>query len=214
MNQHLEFARFDIVNLATQPRQLISGFIFVVLIAAASPFSELALPAAGLLVSLMAATTFALDERGHLDTLYATLPVPRVSVVVGRYLTILALWIAVTAVAVVAAVVAPLLRGLPLRPGLLGLLLVVSFGIVAVTVSLVLPFFFALGYTRARPAIYITAALVAGAAYLAARLGLIPQGFNELSVTSLPAGGTVVIGLVVLALSARIATGIYRRRQF
>lgn len=213
MNQQLTFTRFDLGHLAGQPRQYLIAFGFVIVVALASPIATLALPAAGIIVGLMAATTFAIDESGRLDTLYATLPTSRSAVVTGRYATVLTLWAAVTAVAVVATTIAPLVRGRSFEGGLLLPMIVTGFGIVAFTLSLQLPLFFAIGYTRAKPFRYVPVAIVTIPVWIIGQLGLLPTDLAD-DLGSAPVLAAIVIGgLVLLVASACVATVLYTRRQ-
>lgn len=213
MNRQLTFTRFDLGHLADQPRQYVVAFAFVTIVALASPISTLALPAAGIIVGLMAATTFALDERGRLDTLYATLPTSRSAAVVGRYTTVMTLWAAVTAVAVLATTIAPLVRGRSFESGLLLPMVIAGFGIVAFTLSLQLPLFFAIGYTKAKPFRYVPVAIVTIPVWIIGQLGLIPPEAAAGPGSAPVLIGTVVGGVVLLLASAGVASLAYARRQ-
>lgn len=114
-----------------------------------------------------------------------------------------------------AALAVPLLRGRPLQLELVALMLVASFAVVAVAVSVQLPLFFAMGYTRARPVRYAPILLMAALVWVAGQLDLLP---DELSSGLGPDVGTMVVvvtavGVVLLVLSAFVARTLYARRQ-
>ena len=165
------FVFFDILNFAT-PVKRVAPSLFLVLVAPwAAPTPAFGIGAAAIVMSLLASNPFAADERGRLDTLYATLPLTRRDIVVGRYLALIVVYLVAAALASAAAVVVQIKSGQAVDPLLFGAVNVFSLLFFAVAISLQLPFFFSVGFTRARLMSFIPAAVLVGGAALAAQLG-------------------------------------------
>lgn len=169
------FALFDMLNFVT-PVKRVAPALFLVLVAPiAAPWPAFAIGAAAIVMSLLASNPFAADERGRLDTLYATLPITRRGIVVARYLALMVLYVLVALLGTAAAIVVLVKEGKALDLQMLAAVNVVSLLIFALALAVQLPFFFSLGFTRARLMTFIPAALVVGGAALASQLGLLNQ---------------------------------------
>ena len=210
------FAVFDIRNFFSPTKRVLPPLLLVVVAAVVTPWPAFAIGTAAIAMSLLAANPFAADERGRLDTLYSTLPVSRRGVVVGRYLALLAVYVLVAALATVVAIVVPLVRGGEIAFELLAPVNVASFVVFCVAVAVQLPFFFGLGFTRARPMMYLPIAVLIGAFYLASQTGLLDR-VDPLAVASANPVGLAFAGvggaLVALVVSAAVSVSRYGRRS-
>jgi len=209
------FALFDIQNFLTPLKRVLPPMLVVVVAAIATPWPAFAIGAAAIAMSLLAANPFAADERGRLDTLYSTLPVSRRSVVVGRYLALLAVYAVVAVLATVVAIVVPLVRGEEVDYSVLLPVNLVSLVIFSVALAVQLPFFFSLGFTRARPMMYLPVAVLIGAFYLASQTGLL----DRVDPAAVASGNPAVLALVgvggslvALVVSAVVSIARYGRR--
>jgi ABC-type transport system involved in multi-copper enzyme maturation permease subunit len=209
------FALFDMINFVTPAKKIFPALIVVAVATALTPWPVVGIGAGALIMSLLASNPFAADERGRLDTLYATLPISRRTVVVGRYLALMALYLAVAAGANVAAVIASAIQNTPLPLDVLGLVNLGSFVAFAVALSVQLPFFFSVGFTRARPMMYIPIAVLAGVAWLAGQTGMLDDVRLEPlspSITAALGVGGVVLAIAALISSSVISSSRYARR--
>jgi ABC-type transport system involved in multi-copper enzyme maturation permease subunit len=209
------FAMFDVVNFATPLKRILPPILMVLIAVVASPWPAVGIGGAAIIMSLLAPNPFAADERGRLDTLYATLPVSRRTVVFGRYVALLVLYVAVAAFATLIAIVIPLIEGESVDFALLGLVNAGSFFVFGLAIAVQLPFFFSIGFTHARPMMYIPVAVLAGGAWLAAQTGILDTVDLGTVVSVNPAvlwvTGLVLV-LAALAGSAVISSERYRRR--
>lgn len=209
------FTRFDVGNLFTSPARMLVPFAFVVVAGIAGPTPLFAIAAAAAVTSLGVGTPFLNDERGHLDTLYAILPISRKTVVVGRYLA-MALWfVAAAVIGTVTVVVTNLVRGEAVQPAVLVLTLAVSFCGAALALAVQLPVLFAFGFAKARAAMFLPLIVVVVLVTAAAGLGLLSSSFFAQAIASpLTPAVAVAVGVVAVVISAVVATRIYTRRQF
>lgn len=210
------FATFDVLGVTTPLKRFLPSVAAVVAAAVLAPLPALSILAAVALMVLLAPQTFAADERGRLDALYATLPISRRTVVTGRYVALVALYLALAAVATVSAVAATLAQGRPVSFTQLALVNLVCLVLFLLVIAVQLPFFFGLGFTRARPMMYIPLVVVSAGVWLADRVGL----QDRLDVGALadvhPAAVAVPLALVlaaVVTLSAAVAATRYGRRS-
>lgn len=210
------FTTFDILSFATPLRRFLPSVAVVVVVAVIAPLPALAIPVAAALMALMAPQTFATDERGRLDTLYAILPISRRTVVAGRYLAVVILYLAMAAVATLAAVAVTLAQGASVPLGQLAVINLVCLVVLLLMISAQLPFFFGLGFARARPMMYLPLVAVSGAVWLAERFAL-RDAVDLEAVTRLhPAAVAAPLALVVVGavvLSALLAAGRYEARS-
>jgi hypothetical protein len=209
------FARFDLRNTFGQGTRVLAPLAFVALVAVVFPLPALAVIGAVAVGSLIASGPFLADERGRLDTLYATLPVTRRHVVIGRYVTLVVLYLVAAAIASVVSLVAAGVRGAPFDGGAFVLAHAVGFLAVSVALAVQVPFFFSVGFTRARPMMYLPLAVLVAALWLTKNSGL----FDHVTELRMPAASlavaevlAVLLGLALLVGSAAVSVGRYRRR--
>jgi ABC-type transport system involved in multi-copper enzyme maturation permease subunit len=209
------FARFDLRNTFGQGTRVLAPLAFVAVIAIVFPLPAFAVVGAVTVGSLIASGPFLADERGRLDTLYATLPVSRRHVVIGRYVTLVVLYLVAAVIASVVSLVAAGVRGTPFDGGAFVLAHAVGFLVVSVALAVQVPFFFSVGFTRARPMMYLPLAALVVVAWLASNSGLLDH-VTEISVPAVPLataeGFAVLLGLALLAGSAAVSVSRYRRR--
>lgn len=210
------FALFDGLNFTSPLRRVVPPFLVVLAAALVLPWPAVGIGAAAVVMTLLAPNHFAADERGRLDTLYSTLPVTRRSVVLGRYAALVVLYLVVAAVATVLAVLISLLRGQEVAPEVLVPVNLGSFAFYCLALSVQLPFFFALGYTRARPLVYLPVVVVTAVSWLVGRTGLVDDvdlGTLTTANPSILTGAGLVVGLVALSASAALSATRYARRD-
>jgi hypothetical protein len=212
------FTRFDIINFATtQVRRVLLPLLFVIVFG-------LAVPAGGLPVLVGAAVAvasvsylFQADERGLLDTLYATASVSRRDVVIGRYLTVILYAIVAAVLGIAVSLVGGVIDHHSFGWPVLATALLGAFVVIAIGVSAQLPFYFALGFTKARPLMFIPIVLVGGAGVVAIQLGVLKGiGGDIVSWTvNNPAIDAIGLaaGIALLVFSASIAVARYTRRE-
>ena len=211
------FARFDLRNFATtQPTRVIIPLAFVVIFGATLPIPGMPILAGAIIAAVTASYPFQADERGQLDTLYASTPISRRAVTIGRYISALVMSAVATGLGVVVALIMAQIRDQQLSPSLIAMMLLAGFGVVAVTLSVQLPWFFAMGFTRGRPMIFIPVAVIAAAGWIAGQTGMLsgPSSLDQLQAPG-PAVVTPVLvgGSALLVASAITATRLYRRRE-
>jgi len=209
------FALFDMLNFVTPVRRVAPALLMVVAAPVISPWPAFGIGAAAVVMSLLASNPFATDERGRLDTLYGTLPLTRRSVVAGRYLALVVLYVVVALLASIAAIVVQLNQGQAVDFRLLGEANVISVLMYAIALAVQLPFFFSLGFTRARAMTFIPSALLVGCAALASQLGIL----NQVDLVDRISRNLTIVWIaspviVAAALGASIAISFehYRRR--
>ena len=211
----VRFAVFDILNFITPAKRVAPALLLVLVAPWAAPSSAFGIGAAAIVMSLLASNPFAADERGRLDTLYATLPITRRGIVIGRYLALLVAYLVAAALATAVAVVVQIKSGQAVDPRLFGAVNVFSLLFFAVAISLQLPFFFSVGFTRARLLTFIPAAVLVGAAAVASQVGTLSahgliNGVSR-SLTALWIVAPIVVTAVLVA-SLIIASAQYSRR--
>lgn len=210
------FTLFDGLNFASPLRRVLPPLLVVLVAAVVPPWPAVGIGAAALVMTLLAPNHFATDERGRLDTLYATLPISRRTVVLGRYAALVLLHLVVAAAATALAVLVSLLRGQEVSADVLVPVNLGSSAFYLLALAVQLPFFFALGYTRARPLAYLPAVVLTAGAWLAGRTGVLDGldlgGLTAVDPTVLT-GAALVVSLVALALSAALSSARYSRRN-
>ncbi|HEU0257350.1 MAG TPA: ABC-2 transporter permease [Microbacteriaceae bacterium] len=176
-----------------------------------------AIPLAAVACVLIASDLFLMDERGRLDILYATLPVGRTTVVLGRYTTVLLEFLVAAVIGNTVAMLDVDFGRAPLGPGMLVMMNVVGFVIVAVGLAVQLPAFFALGYTKARFVGLVPPVVIAVAGLSVGRKADILQGLAAIvrgRGVSVPLEAAAVAGcVIVLAASVLAARALYVRRR-
>lgn len=157
---------------------------------------------------------FSLDERSRLDTLFATLPLGRRAVVLGRYATMLTVALMLAALGLLVSLAAAPAFGETLAATTLAMLATGGFAAFCLFTALELPFFFALGFSRARPFAFAAPLVGIGAVILVFGGGtdLLTTALDRLASWPLLAGAAVV-GVVLLGASAALSTRLYGRRD-
>lgn len=159
----LAVVRLDGMLLRPYLRQLALIIAAVGLLALFSGVPSVIVVAASMYAVLMMAYPFAVGDKNDIETLHGVLPVGRRVLVVGRYVLLAAVFVVLVLGAVLLAVVAARIRGLPV--GSAELLSVVALGtaLFAVLGGSQLPVYYALGYTRGRFIAYLPLVVVSGA---------------------------------------------------
>lgn len=212
------FTLFDLRNFATtQPMRLIIPLAFVVVLGLTLPVPGLPIVGGAIVASLTASYHFQGDERGLLDTLYASTPVSRRAVVTGRYLSVLALSAVLIGLGTATMLVVDAVHHQGVHWPIVADMLLVAFGVVAVALSVQLPWFFAMGFTRGRPLTYIPVGIMSIAGWIAAQSGLL-DGTVRFDAPATPPSALVtatvlVVGAGLLVASAAVAARRYQRRE-
>jgi hypothetical protein len=207
------FVRLELLALRPYVKTML---LMVVLVAVAvAPTSRepwAVLPALMVMTAMFPSYPFSLDERAHLDVLYATLPLPRSVVVFGRYLTMLILFGGVFLFGTVVTVGVGIVREAAVSPENLLLAAAIGFALFAIVVGGQLPVFFALGFTRARAAAYLPIVVVgfalAGLAQLQERTTLA----RLITQPALLAVGCLAVGCLALGASIAVSRKLYVAR--
>jgi ABC-type transport system involved in multi-copper enzyme maturation permease subunit len=212
------FARFDLGTLATtQARRVLIPVFFIVIVGLFLPVPGAAIVVGAVVAAASISYPFQADERGSLDTLYLTSSVSRREVVIGRYATILVMSAVYVALGAVVSIVAGVVQQHPLGWPLASFMLLIAFGVVVVCVVVQLPWFFALGFTRARPMIYLPLAALSIAGFIAGQAGLL-DGVSSLSLPAAPnaevSAGILAAGIALVVVSVSVASNRYQRRRF
>ena len=211
------FTLFDVRNFATtQPLRMILPLALVVLFGASVPIPGAPIVIAALIASITTSYYFQGDERGMLDTLYAASSISGPAVVIGRYISALIFAAAAVGLGAATTVVMTAVRHQSLSwPLALGML-VAAFGIVSVALAVQLPWFFALGFTRGRPMIYIPVGILSIAGFVAGQTGFL-DGSIQITSSGVPLALVsiliVAFGCAVIAVSIAIAVRLYRKRE-
>ncbi len=172
--------------------------------------------------SMFVSYPFAVGEQNGIDTLYATLPLGRQTVVAGRYLFALGMNAAAGVVAYCLLSAAALVRRAPFDPGEALAVLGASFVLFTLTGALQLPLYFRLGYARAKMLAYLPYILVpllaVGATTLMGDGRWAEAGQRALDAAAanptMTALAAVVVWVELMALSVSRSLAAYRRREF
>jgi len=217
MHTTTRFVGLDLRSLRPYARNMIVPVI-IILVAAVlptrSPYAMI--PAAAVLAVIIGPQyLFGNDERGHLDTLYATLGIARRQFVTGRYATSLLLLIALTAAGLILTPVTALVLSAEIDWTIAAALAAGSIGIIGSLLLGELPAYFALGATRARaiglavPAAIIVAVVLAGWAFPDAGTTLLGwlEGTSLAWLALAAVAILAVLGTVSNVLAARLYAG-------
>ena len=191
---------------------LAMGLLFVFLLDTVLPFVMM-------MALLTASYGFSLTDRANLEALFATLPSPRRNVVLARYgvATGILLAAGLAGLAIDAAAATARQQTWSAAPAVT--VLASTFAVAALVTAVQFPFFFALGYTRARIVIYATiagAGAVIGFFTLTVTKASIPLDWLAAMAnapTSAVIPGGLLAGLGMLAVSAAISVRIYARKD-
>ena len=165
---------------------------------------------------------FALGEKNNIDSLYATLPLNKRSIVLGRYGFVVAFDIVVGITAFVFSAVMDIAMQRPFDSITALLTITVLFAVCTFFQSIQLPIYFKLGYTKAKVAAYVPFMLVPlivlGIGWLVEEQTLMNTLNNAFAWAADNMAITVVVGIAVWAammfVSYRLSFGFYRKREF
>ncbi|WOQ18699.1 ABC-2 transporter permease [Raineyella sp. W15-4] len=144
---------------------------------------------------------FAADERSDLDTLYTVLGVPRRAVVAGRYLTVALLEAVLTLLGLATTAIAAAALRVPLELSIVAGMTMIAVAVLCLVFACQLPLFFAVGYTAARPYVFVVPIVAFVGGFLVLGAGLVPDA-GPLLLSALQHLGTVPAGVLTIAVSA------------
>ena len=209
--------RFAALEIAMQRPYLKSHLVpLLIVIAIITVINPGPLGALGLcagLAMLIPSYMFSLDERGRLDTLYSVLPLSRTNVVHGRYVVLLALTLALLSMGAVLTAARAALTGPSVDLAELAIVFGGSFFLVAIVHGFQVPFYFAVGYSKARIVNYAILIVFFGALWLvfpAVRLDMVH--FTDRLNSPFFYAITVLGGLGILGASVASSSRLYRNR--
>lgn len=213
----ITFTLFDLRNtLSVAPARLMLPLALVLVIGLTAPVQGAAVVCGGYVGTMLLSYIFLGDERGRLDALYALSRVSRTSVVVGRYLTGLALVLVASGFGLAVSLVAILIRHQSVNWTMIGMMAVAAFGVAAISAAVQLPWFFAKGYTRGRQVMYALILVFVVLGWVASRTHL----FDSIQVPTQPGRAletiavvTVAGGVAIVAASALLASRLYAKRE-
>ncbi len=208
----LAFARFDLQSWLPRTQTLLP-LAFIAVVGIVLPVPGMAIAASAIVTMLLVSAPFLGDERGRLDTLYGVLPVSRRSIVVGRMLAILVLFVIAAAVANATTLVVAAVRGGSPDPQLLLIANAAAFALVGLAVSLQLPVLFRIGYSRGRLMAYAPALVIAGLAWLGQELGLLTSDASAPAPVAVLAGIGFALGVLGVVVGTAVAVRQYEGRE-
>ncbi len=196
-------------------------FVLVPLIALGLGFlQDTVVPIMVVMAVLTGSYGFAVTENSRLETLFATLPTSRRTVVLARYLVTTGVLVLVGLVAVGLDGVTAALRQQPWDPAVSAMVLGASLALAGLVLAIQFPFYFRLGYTRAKlvtwVAVAVVAALIGFLMMSTTQLGPSPLDQLRAPADAIPlivtAGGPVLC-LFLLACSAAVSVRLYSRKD-
>ncbi len=208
----LAFARFDLQSWLPRTQTLLP-LAFIAAVGVVLPVPGMAIAASAIVTMLLVSAPFLGDERGRLDTLYGVLPVSRRSIVVGRTLAILLLFVIAAAIANATTLIVSAVRGGSPDPQLLLVANAAAFALVGLAVSLQLPVLFRIGYSRGRLMAYAPALVIAGLAWLGQELGLLTSDAAAPAPIPVLAGIGFAVGALGIVVGALLAVRQYEGRE-
>ena len=167
---------------------------------------------------LFSSYPFLLSEKNNSDILYASLPLSAKSLVIGRYLFVLSLFVAIAAAAaLLTSLCAPFvetpLSGKALLSTTLG-----SFTLFSTLAFIQMPIYFKVDYSRAKTLAYAPVLIMFIGAFTLARF--FPEAdlyvlFARL-LASPPAtiAAAALVWLAILAVSCRLSMAFYKKKEF
>lgn len=182
-------------------------------------------PLAAILMFAYSVNPFAVEEKGDLNRLYLSLPIKRSSVVAGRYLLSLLMFLAGLAMGFALMPLANLFSPSKWYPDPLWSTCLIAFSFLFHSLmSLAMyPILFWLGYQRGKfwgfylPTIFIALAYVIlmECDRILANGMLITKMLTDASEHMFSVcGGMVILGLILLGISFRLSLRVYQRREF
>lgn len=191
-------ALLDLRTIAPYRRQLVLAPVLVVAIMFNRP--EVVVPA---LILLCASTTagypFMVSDRSDLETLYATLPLSRRSLLLGHYVWALGIFVVTTGLGTPAALLLARQQHIAFAGHTVAAVMALSWVSFAVSISFQFPLYVRFGFTRA--GLLATTLPISVVAVLAARLHLhVTPDSTVLALAA--AGGVALLGISVAATTA------------
>lgn len=162
---------------------------------------------------------FAVTESARLEPLFATLPSPRRNVVLARYGVSTGILIASGLVGLVIDAAAAPIRQQAWSAADASTGLALTFAVATLVTAIQFPFFFALGYTRARIVSYATIVMIGALVGLGAMAATTrTDSFDWLgAAASVPplaiVTGGLLAGALLLAASAAVSVRLYARKD-
>jgi len=150
-----------------------------------------------LFTATVAAYPFNVGDKAGIETLYATLPVTRGSVLLGHYAWALACYLSTVGAGTALTVLLARLQSVPLDDRTLAAVLTLSWGIFAVNVAIQFPLFIRYGYTRIN--LLSTVLPLAFAGTLVARLHLNFASAHAWLPWTWPGGIVLIVGSMAAA---------------
>jgi ABC-2 family transporter protein len=168
-------ARVFVLTLRTvAPSRLGLLVMVLVIMAAFLGKPEFMVPAMVLVAMSAAVLPFYISDRHRLDTLYAVLPLTRRSLLLGRYVWALAIFVAVAGVGTPVALLAARLENISFPGNALTAIVAVSWALFALNISITFPLFVRFGATLAGMlGSVVPIGALAGAAYPAGQAYLL-----------------------------------------
>ncbi|MGH3247301.1 MAG: ABC-2 transporter permease [Trebonia sp.] len=148
MNALARVSLLDLRTVAPYRLQLLGTPLLIMAVLYSKP--EGIVPALALLsASPMAGYPFMISDRADLDTLYAVLPLTRRSLLLGRYLWALAVFVATAGVGILVSLLLARQENVSLDGYALTAIMALSWALFALNISIQFPLFVRLRYTRA-----------------------------------------------------------------
>lgn len=224
MNRTLSFAKLDYITIKPY-LTLKNMFIFLFLFA----FIGYGTGEPTLMISMLmmystiyASYPFAVGDKNGIDTLYATLPIAKRNIVMGRYIFSLCLNIIVGVVTLVisAILMTALRKGFDWEETFITIL--ICFALFSILEAVQLPIYFKLGYAKAKFLAYLPlAAFPAAVMALSAFVGkgsflpFIESMFLWIQINSLLAIILIaIIWVLIMLFSGLLSYGFYKKREF
>lgn len=212
----VNFAVFDARNFVTTlPIRMLLTLPFIILIGVIIPIQGAAIVCGAVVGAVSLSYFFQADEQGRLDELYALSIGSRTAVVIGRYLASVVVGLAFAMAGAVVTLASVVLRQQEPNWPVIATLFLLGCGVVTAATALQTPWFFAVGYTKGRPAFFVLIAAIALLGWLEGKVHLL-DGLTTTLTTISPAlsvAAAVLAGIALLAVSATVASHLYNRRQ-
>jgi len=222
MNRIAHFIYLDFYTINAYKRSLylliLIGLVMGVIIGSVSSLPAIIMM--GILV--VVSTPFSVGEKNRLDTLYATLPLTRKSVVIGRYAFTFSMEVVGAIFGLLLSVALSVIFTIDLNVTEILSSLCIVLAVFSLVISLQYPLYFKLGYTKAQPFTYILfiigiLATIVWSPGISENFALL-SGLNTLwegfsANPYLMYGLSVGIGFLFLALSCVLSCRLYQKRD-
>lgn len=193
MNNAIKMVRLDVLSTM---KTYTAMFLVVFLAIAVFMYPNLSVMGVSCawIVSVLSAMVFMAQEKNDLTRLYASFPILKRDIVLGRFLYTVGFFLLVFAIAAALYVVISLFTGTPVQPLYYAMGFAVSFLVFSIIVGAQMPFFFKMGYMKGRALSIVIFLALIGLNWLATFY----LGFEDLTFL---AAQSVVSVLVLMALS-------------